>query len=171
MKLEWMGEYRNVVDAMIRMCNAYYRVYNSEFVSDIHLSPAQLQVMEYILENDDSHDNMSVIAKRLSISQSSFSKIVNQLVRRGFLEKYHLTNNGKNVIIKVSDYGKACYAKYSSGERTDVWRRIFRKLDTVDAASTQVFIDCLNEFTNQMLSGEKTNELADDEEPRLVKVE
>ena len=171
MKLDWMGEYRDVVGAMIGMCNAYYRVYNSEFINELHLSPAQLQVMEYILENEESHDNMSAIAKRLSISQSSFSKIANQLVRRGFLEKYHLTTNGKNVIIRVSDYGRRCYAEYSRGEMTDVWRRIFKKLDTVDSGSVQVFVDCLNEFTEQILPGEKTGEPEDKEAPRLIRME
>lgn len=170
MKLDWMGDYRDVVGAMIRMCNTYCGIYKTEFLADIHLSPAQLQVMEYILENEESNENMSVIARRLSIPQSSFSKIANQLVRRGFLEKYHLANNDKNVIIKVSDYGKQCYLEYGRGERTDVWRRIFRRLDGLDAETVRVFVDCLNEFTDEMLGG-RTGDGADAEASRLIKME
>lgn len=172
MKLEWMGNYRDVVEAMIGMGNAYYQAYNEKnFISEIQMSPAQLQVMEYILENEEQNENMSVIAKRLSISQSAFSKIANQLVKNGFLEKYHAENNRKNIIMKVSDYGKQCYEKYSRGPRTDVWRRIFKKLDTLEAEEVQIFIDCLNEFTHTMQGDTEKSESGEKEEIRLVRIE
>jgi len=170
MGLEWMGNYRDVVEAMIRMCNTYYGVYKAEFLPEIHLSPAQLQVLEYILENESRNDNMSAIARRLSIPQSSFSKIANELVRLNFLDKYHLANNGKDVIIKVSDYGKKCYAEYSSGRHTDVWRRIFKRLDGLDTASVQVFVACLNEFTDQMLTTRPARETEPERGPQLVRM-
>lgn len=151
MKLTWMGRYRNLVEAMIGMGNAYYRVYKgTQFIREHQMSPAQLQVMEYILENEDHNENMSEIAERLSISQSSFSKITNQLVKNGFLEKYYTESNRKNIIIKVSDYGKQCYEEYSHGERTDVWRRIFDRLDGLDDETVQIFADCLNELTSDI---------------------
>ena len=52
MKLEWMGDYRPVIEAMIGMCNAYSQVVNLEVFRDgtVSVSPAELQVMEYILE-------------------------------------------------------------------------------------------------------------------------
>lgn len=171
MKLEWMGNYRNVVEAMIGMGNAYYQVYNvKNLISEIQMSPAKLQVMEYILENEEQNENMSEIAKRLSISQSAFSKIANQLVKEGFLEKYHAANNRKNIIMKVSDYGKECYEAYSHGEKTDVWRRIFKKLDGLDEKSIQIFVDCLNEVTEALQKWD-TSEIEEEEEITLIKVE
>lgn len=172
MKLEWMGNYRDVVEAMIEMGNSYYQVYHDKnLISEIQMSPAQLQVMEYILENEEQNENMSVIAKRLSISQSAFSKIANQLVKKGFLEKYHAENNRKNIIMKVSDYGKQCYEEYSHGPKTDVWRRIFKMLDTLDEETVQIYIDCLKEFTHAMQRDTEKAELKKKGKIRLVKVE
>lgn len=155
---------------MISMCNAYYEIYKIEFLHDAHLSPSQLQVLEYILENEEKNDNMSAIAKRLSIPPSSFSKIVNGLVKCGFLNKYHTASNSKNVIVKVSDYGKQCYVEYSQGEATDVWRRIFKKLDKLDDDSLTVFIDCMNEFIGAM-HGQKYVKETQLEDSQLIKIE
>ena len=151
MKLEWMGKYRKLVEAMIGMGNAYSQVSKIEvFGDDVKLNSVQLQVMEYTLENEELNQNMSQIAQRLSISQSNFSKITNQLVKKGMLEKFHTRNNSKNVIIKVTEKGREFYKNYSQNESTDVWRRIFKKLKDVDDKDVAVFVECLNEFTNQI---------------------
>ena len=115
MKLEWMGEYREVVEKLIRYCNVYVSVYNKEMDhgSDIPFSYAQIQVLEYILENEERNENMSSIAMRLGISFSTFSKLIDKLVKKGLLEKYHAQGNRKDVIIRVSDYGKKVYADYA----------------------------------------------------------
>ena len=114
MKLEWMGKYRKLVESMIGMVNAYSQVSKIEvFGDDVKLNSVQLQVMEYTLENEELNQNMSQIAQRLSISQSNFSKITNQLVKKGMLEKFHTRNNSKNVIIKVTEKGRDFYKNYS----------------------------------------------------------
>lgn len=172
MYLDWMGEYRDVIEAMIGMANVYTQVHNRKvFSGSVKLTPVELQVIEYILENEERNENMSEIAQRLSISQSSFSKKVKDLVSRGLLEKYYAANNRKNVIIKVSGLGKEFYMAYSTGSQTDVWRKIFSRLDKLDKKTIQIFIDSLNEFRNELqsyLEGEKpvTNSNVD-----LIKIE
>ena len=57
MKLDWMGEYRGVVEALIHYCNIYagvYRVEKLEF-EGVTYSYAQIQVLEYLLENEELH--------------------------------------------------------------------------------------------------------------------
>ena len=71
MKLEWMGEHRDVVEALIHYCNIYagvYRIEKMEFLG-ITYSYAQIQVLEYLLENEERNENMSSIAHRLGITQ------------------------------------------------------------------------------------------------------
>lgn len=173
MKLDWMGEYRQVIEAMIGMGNAYSQVANAQLFTagDVSLSPSELQVMEYILENEDRHENMSRIAQRLSISQSVFSKQVKQLVKKGMLEKYHTRKNNKDIIVKVSQKGQEFYAEYCSGEPTDVWRRIFARLEALDSDTIQIFVDSMNEFTNEILYGKKGKFSQTDDASDLVKIE
>ena len=115
LKLEWMGDYREMVEKLIKYCNVYASIYNKELEIgiDAKISLSQIQVVEYLLENEDLHQNMSQIACRLGISPSAFSKLINRLSQKGFLNKYHTSNNRKAVIIRVTDYGREIYRQYA----------------------------------------------------------
>lgn len=115
MQLEWMGRYRGVLEKLIKYCNVYAQCFNKEInrIDDVSFSFAQIQVVEYLIENEELAQNMTMIASRLGIKQSQFSKLVSKLVSKGMLERYHAEGNRKSVIILVSDFGKRIYAKYS----------------------------------------------------------
>ena len=78
MKLEWMGEYRDIVEQLIKYCNVYAAVYKKEefMGTDIQISYAQIQIIEYLLENEELHLNMKQLAAKLGITTSNFSKLV-----------------------------------------------------------------------------------------------
>ena len=115
MKLEWMGEYRDIIEKLIRFSNEYSSVlHKKQFLgTDIAISFAQIQVIEYILENENEMQNMSRIAYRLGISYSTFSKLANSLVEMGLLQKFNISGNRKDIIIQATEYGKEQYIKYS----------------------------------------------------------
>ena len=115
MHLEWMGEYRDVVEGLMRYCNIYAGVYKKEMThgTNVSFSYAQIQVLEYLLENEELNQNMSCIATRLGITFSTFSKVVNKLESKGLLEKYFIEGNKKNIIVRVSELGRQVYATYS----------------------------------------------------------
>lgn len=114
MKLEWMGEYREVIEQLIKYCNIYAAVYHRELPhgTDTQFSFAQIQVVEYLLENEDLNQNMHAIASRLGITDSTFSKLVSRLVKKNMLQKFHVEGNRKNIIIRVTEEGKRVYADY-----------------------------------------------------------
>jgi DNA-binding MarR family transcriptional regulator len=65
----------------MRYCNIYAGVYKKEMThgTNVSFSYAQIQVLEYLLENEELNQNMSCIATRLGITFSTFSKVVNKL--------------------------------------------------------------------------------------------
>ena len=85
MYLDWMGEYRELVESIIGVVNIYNQIQNERVftggIEGLRLSATEVQVIEYILENEEKNSNMSEIAKRLSISQSSFSKKIKTIGR------------------------------------------------------------------------------------------
>ena len=105
MKMNWMGEYRDIVEALIHYCNIYADVYKHEHMvfQDVTYSFSQVQVLEYLLENEERQENMSAIAYRLGISRSNFTKIVNKLEAKGLVKKQYMQGSRKELVVTVND--------------------------------------------------------------------
>lgn len=133
MKLEWMGEYRDVIDGLIHYCNIYAAAYKAERMEykGVLFSFSQIQVVEYILEAEERTEPMSAIASRLGISRSNFTKIVNRLVSKGLLEKNHLPSNRKNYSLSVTPLGRELYEQYSEKILLYHFSPMFKKLSEI----------------------------------------
>ena len=132
MKLEWMGRYRDLVEAHIKSANRYAQNYNRRWFhfEDVSLSAAQIQVMEYILEND--HSSMSFLAERLGITRAALTKHVSFLASSGLVEKKHPSENAKNYQLMVTEKGRKAYESYSKEIYERLFSGIFDVLDEMD---------------------------------------
>jgi len=133
MKMEWMGEYRDIVESLIRYCNIYTGVYKKESIvyQDVTYSFSQIQVLEYLLENEERQDNMSAIAARLGISRSNFTKIVNRLEAKGLVVKTSMQGSRKEITVNVNDFGKDLYKEYSQRILKHHFEPMFRELEKI----------------------------------------
>ncbi len=133
MKLAWMGEYREVVEALIHYCNIYAAAYKVEKMSfrGVSYAYAQIQVLEYVLENEERNENMSSIAARLGITRSNFTKIVNRLVAKGLLEKDYMPGSRKDVKLTVNALGRELYEDYSQDILRWHFSPMFRELSKI----------------------------------------
>ncbi|MNO80661.1 MarR family protein [compost metagenome] len=133
MSLEWMGKNRSFVEKLVKFGNAYANSYKKEspYNTAFSFSAAQIQVLEYILENEDKNHNMLEISNRLGISKSAFSKNVTKMVEKGFLEKFHTSENKKNIIIKVTKTGKEVYDQYVQYAYEKSFKKIFSLLNEI----------------------------------------
>ena len=145
MKLEWMGEYREVVEALIHYCNIYAAAYKVEKMEyrGVKYSYAQIQVLEYLLENEERNENMSAVAGRLGITRSNFTKIVNRLVSKGLLDKHHMPGSRKEISLSVNGLGRELYGEYSREILRWHFSPMFRQLDRVGSANFPAVRDAL----------------------------
>lgn len=145
MKLAWMGEYREVVEALIHYCNIYAAAYKVEKMSyqGVSYSYAQIQVLEYLLENEERNENMSAIAARLGITRSNFTKIVNRLVAKGLLEKDYMPGSRKELKLTVNALGRELYDDYSQDILRWHFSPMFRQLDKISPEDYPVIRDAL----------------------------
>lgn len=132
MKLEWMGDYRELVGDFYRSANGYSQICKTElFGEKIRFSPYEVQIMEHILEHAEEHKNMKWYAERLGLSQATYSKYVRKLVDKGLLEKYHTEGNRKDIILMVSPLGIEEYERHAREMKETVFRELFELLDNV----------------------------------------
>ncbi len=147
MKLEWMGEHREVVEALIHYCNIYAGVYRTEKMcfQGITYSYAQIQVLEYLLENEERGENMSAIAQRLGITRSNFTKIINRLMHKGLVEKSRMPGNRRDVNVSVNDLGRVLYEDYTKGILKRHFMPMFRNLDKLSPEARRAVRDALQD--------------------------
>lgn len=133
MKLVWMGEYRDVVESLIHYCNIYAAAYKLEKMEyqGVRYSYAQIQVLEYLLENEERAENMSAIAARLGITRSNFTKIVKRLIVKGLLTKNYMPGSRKELKLSVNEQGRALYEAYSQEILRWHFAPMFRELDQI----------------------------------------
>lgn len=115
MKLEWMGENREIVRGLTRYVNLYAHSQADRFSSgeEEPLSPQEWQTLECILEFEGENYNMATLAEKLGMPASNFSKYVKTLVAKGLVERYKRADNRKEIILLPSEAGRELYRKNS----------------------------------------------------------
>ncbi|MDC7249429.1 MAG: MarR family transcriptional regulator [Sphaerochaetaceae bacterium] len=153
MKLEWLGDYRNLIESLIRYTNVYAQVYNIKGFHDtkVKCSLAQIQVLEYVLENEEKNLKMAENAKRLGISPSAFSKNVKNMENKGLLEKYCTNTNKKEIIIKTTDLGREVYNEYTTKLQKIRFDKTFEILNQIPVQYINKFEELLNFNAESML--------------------
>jgi DNA-binding MarR family transcriptional regulator len=151
----WMGKYRDLVELLIRMCNTYADRYMVQvyFNSDVLLSAAQIQTIEYLLEAPD--EKMIDLARRLGVARSTLSKGVQKLALKGLLEKYQKEGNKKDIYLRVTAKGRRTYEKYSRWVREQCFKPMFALADKTPKKYLGYFMDMMNSFCRDFENIEK----------------
>ena len=148
---KWMGEYRSLVEEIIRLCNESSTKFckPANFNTPILLSAHEIQIIEYILENKD--EKMSVIAKRLGITRGAFSNNVTKLIEMGCLKKELREGNKKDKYVVVTDYGEKIYETYVNFIYKRTFEELFRLADTIPKEHIETFCKMLNVFSETLV--------------------
>lgn len=167
MKLEWMGPYRELIASLFRFGNAYSQIAKQPTVGDkVRYGPYEVQIMEHILEYGDKNPNMAWYAAKLGVDRSTFSKYVKKLVEKGLVEKYHLSGNKKNIILRLSALGNEEYRKYIKVAEDTWFSEFFSMLQQMPEASIRDIKTVFDKWADwcSVLSEEE-------EEEKLIKIE
>ena len=163
-----MSKHRSLVEKLIKYGNSYANTYRlqRDYGTGIKLSAAQIQTLEYILENEERGEKMTEMAKRLGVKNSAFSKNIKKLMEKELLEKYQYTDNKKDIYVKATDKGRILYIEYVEFISKNCFNKIFEIADEISAEDIKKFEEMLNIFAETLISyGEKK------EKPRkLIKI-
>lgn len=149
MEVKWMGRYREIIRNIMRHGNLYARTYNVQLAdgTGVTLSSLEWQAFECIVEFESEDYNMSVLSEKIGIPRSNFSKYVNTMLEYKLVERFQKVDNKKDIILKVTDFGKEFYRARSS-YIADEWEDVFDILDNFteeQLAQVALFIEKLSE--------------------------
>ena len=76
------------------------------------LSETEFNLISIVTENQEVNKNinLSYLSNRLNITRSAVTQIVNKLEQKGYLEKYSLPTNKKEIFLKI---GKKALEQYN----------------------------------------------------------
>lgn len=164
MALSWLGKYESFIASLMHYGNAYAQNYNTE--RDLGLSASfsasEIQALEYIMLNEDKNENMASLAAHMGIPSSTFSKNISKMVKKGLLEKYRISTNRKEVIVRVSDLGRTVYEQYSRYAMEHLYSDVFARLDNIPEEYIAKFTEVLELCAS---ANRQTSE------PTLIKIE
>lgn len=164
MALDWLGKHEYFISKLMKFGNAYAQNYSTErdLGLGVSFSASELQTLEYILVNEERYLKMAEMAVFLGIPASTFSKNINKMVKKGLLDKYHMSNNKKEIIVRVSDYGKEVYQKYCSIVKEKIYDQVFEMLNRIPAEYEKAAADIID-----LIAEENSNTAV----PTLEKIE
>ena len=142
----------------LRLASAY-KLEKQEY-RGISYSYAQIQVLEYLPENEERQENMSAVASRLGISRSNFTKIVTRLEAKGLVEKRSRPGNRKELLVTVLPLGRALYQDDSQEILRWHFSPMFRELAQVPLEERSHLRDALfaamngSRYWQQLAGGE-----------------
>lgn len=155
MNLEWMGQYRGLVEQFIRLFNIYARQYSMEYKlegTNVTTSSAQIQTLEYIIEANGT-EKMTAIADKIGVTRGTFSNNVKKLMEKGYLEKYHDEDNRKDIYLKATEKGITAYEEYSTFIYQSWFQEMFVLLDTIPEEHRATLEEILKGFA-EVFSGD-----------------
>lgn len=152
MELSWMGRYRDLVGQLIRYANIYVRGYNIELGGEegIFLSAQGWQVLECIIEHEETTLKMAELSRFLGMPQSSFSKYVKKLVEQGLVERYRKTDNRKEIILRPSGKGKDFYIRKSKGLLELGYKEMFGLLEHISEENLRSVVAAIENLADHL---------------------
>lgn len=154
MKLEWL-KYRELTENYIRGANIYARNYNVPLFTfeDVAVSPAKIQVLEYILENEEQRLPMAALAERLGITRGAFTKHAARLERMGLLIKQHPDGNAKTYILVLTDKGRRLYESYTARIKAFAFDELAAMLDRMSPEEYEKTAELIKMIAQSMIKG------------------
>ena len=152
MDIKWMGRYRPFVAALVKHSNTVSRgsSVKIDFGSDIKLNSVEWQILEYFYEHGEVTHAMIQVSESLGIAQSSFSKCTNTLWQYGLVEKYHLADNKKNVIVRITEKGTDLYEAYFPSVQAAGWEEFFEDLAPLSDEELEILTRALNKLSTDV---------------------
>ena len=135
MELSWMGQYRELVRALVYYSNSSNRnlftVNRNRGPED--LSMHEYQILEYICEFENDSRIMADISRDTGIAQSIITKSTKHLIAQGLVERYRLGNNRKSIVLRPTEAGRAKYLEIALEEVAPAFTAFFEALKDFDS--------------------------------------
>jgi DNA-binding MarR family transcriptional regulator len=139
-------KYSEIIEKMIRLSNQIDQVSKTphDYGTGQILHSSEIHMIEAIRNHENV--NASELASILGITNGAINQVTGKLVKKGYIEQYHVPNNRKEAYYRLTDLGEIADAGHNKN-RQKIYRSLSRYLDGLSQAD----IDVINTFIDKTL--------------------
>lgn len=146
MKLTWMGNSRELIRSLIYYANMTTRNLSATFppALGVELTKCEYQVLEYVVEFEDERRIMTDIANGLGLIQSVVTRSAKHLVSMGLVEKYRMSGNRKNIVLRPTERGREVYLEIKNLYVEPVFAQFLSYMESLPPERAAEFTEAIN---------------------------
>ena len=169
---EWMGRYRGLVAALVQHTNIVIEgeSLRKHMYEGLYLSTKEWQVLEYIVEHRDVDYRMADMTDALGFRQSYFSKITKSLADMGLIERFHSSDNKKEVYLKPTDYAITVYEYHVSQSSLNYFQPFFDHLESLSDEDINTVAEAIAILSENMVKTRENSDLYKPDKPKRTLV-
>ena len=124
------------IDTFVRIINKYNSLNQRplDYGTGDKLFPSEIHTLDTIAAGEDVY--ISELALRLGVTKSAVSQVVIKLAGRGFVRKYKSGDNDKNILLELTDKGKAAVKGFDEF-RADIFRDLILELEKMNDSQVE----------------------------------
>ncbi|MCI5700049.1 MAG: MarR family transcriptional regulator [Lachnospiraceae bacterium] len=140
-----MDAYKVINDILVNLINEIWRLEEKAIITDEFkdLTNTDMHVMEAVGLGEGN--NMTAIAKKLSVTVGTLSTSINGLVRKKYVERYRSEKDRRVVIVRLTDKGIAAYHHHEDYHR-QLTHAVLAKLTEDEIPVLMKTLDGVTEF-------------------------
>ena len=167
MPYKFTDRYDPLVNAILQHCNVVNNGMNDSVTlrENVVLTVQEWIVTELIVQQREEYNSMVELSRMIGIPPSSFFRIVSHLQKMGFIDKYRVHGNKKNIILRPTELALSIYEEKEPDMRNSVWGEFYKELDQLSDRDIKIITNAFNKLTGNLPSSQFNQEL------ELVKIE
>jgi DNA-binding MarR family transcriptional regulator len=111
------------------------------------LHPSEIHMLTIIGERDGQ--NITDIARRLAVSKSAVSQIVQKLTRKGMARKYRDVENEKSIMVMLTAKGKDAVSGYAAFKK-DIFGELIGEMASLGPEQVELIYSVLEKVDGHM---------------------
>ena len=128
----------------------------------IQVTVLEWLVVELVVEQRSEYYSMIELSRKIGIPPSSLSRIVSRLQKIGLIEKYHIQDNNKTIVLRPSKLALGLYEERTPRVGGEIWNEFFDALESFSDSEIGTLTSAFQELNERLPSARFS------QEPKLV---
>lgn len=148
--MEWMREYKEISELVIKVMNEYTFIHKKQltYKGDKTLSFSEAQIIEEILRHKDA--NMTKLSKELGVTKAAITKTMKKLETKDYIHRYKNPSNNKDILVSVTELGQDIYKLYQKYIFDNLFKDVYEMFDVRDENYLQDFLKFFKVVDNSL---------------------